>query len=68
MRGLESGRNREAGPLQRNGGGEGGQMRWGSVMSRVCYDVLNQALFDQTLLSTSVFMVSAVSRSTKALR
>lgn len=43
-------------------------MRWGSVMSRVCYDVLNQALFDQTVLSTSVFIVSVVSRSTKAVR
>ena len=41
-------------------------MRWGSIMTAVCYDVLNQVLFDKTVLSTSVFIVSPVSPSTKA--
>lgn len=42
-------------------------MRWGeSVMAAVCYDVLNQVLFDKTVLSTYVFIVSPVSPSTKA--
>lgn len=42
--------------------------RWGggSIMTAVCYDVLNQVLFDKTVLSTSVFIVSPVSPSTKA--
>lgn len=35
-------------------------------MTAVCYDVLNQVLFDKTVLSTSVFIVSPVSPSTKA--
>ena len=34
-------------------------------MTAPCYDVLNQVLFDKTLLSTSVFIVSPVSPSTK---
>lgn len=41
-------------------------MRWGNIMTAVCYDVLNQVLFDKTVLSTSVFIVSPVSPSTKA--
>lgn len=41
-------------------------MGWGSVMTAVCYDVLNQAVFDKTVLSTSVFIVSPVSPSTTA--
>lgn len=43
-------------------------MRWRSVMTAVCYDVLNQVLFDKTVLSTSVFIVSPLSPSTKAGR
>lgn len=36
-------------------------------MAAVCYDVLNQVLFDKTVLSTYVFIVSPpVSPSTKA--
>lgn len=42
--------------------------RWGggSIMTAVCYDVLNQVLFDETVLSICVFIVSPVSPSTKA--
>lgn len=35
-------------------------------MTAVCYDVPNPILFDKTVLSTSVFIVSLVSPSTKA--
>lgn len=35
-------------------------------MIAVCYDVQNQVLFDKTVLSTSVFIVSAVSPSAEA--
>lgn len=41
-------------------------MRWGSIMTAVCYDVQNQVLFDKTVLNTSVFILSLVSPSTKA--
>lgn len=41
---------------------------WGGTEHNgaVCYDVLNQVPFDKTVLSTSVFIVSPVSPSTKA--
>lgn len=44
--------------------------RWGggSVMTAVCYDVPIQVCFDKTVLSTCVFIVSALSPSTKAGR
>lgn len=35
-------------------------------MTAVCYDVLNQAVFDKTVLSTSVFIVSPVSPQRQA--
>lgn len=41
-------------------------MRWGSVMTGVCYDGLNQVPFDKTVLTRTVFIASAVSPSTKA--
>lgn len=61
MRGLEVGHNREADPpVDRWGGGAGG-----SVMTAVCYDVAIQVRFDKTVLSTCVFIASALSPSTK---
>lgn len=68
MRGLEVGRYRKTGPgiKKKNGQTGGGWMRWRSIMITVCYDVLNQVLFDKTVLSTCVFIVSPVSPSTKA--
>lgn len=42
-------------------------MRWRSVMTAVCYDELNRVLFDKTVPSTFLFIVSPVSLSTKAV-
>lgn len=73
MRGIRIGPRRGSGPAwkgkeKKTGRAAGGWMRWGSIMAAVCYDLLNQVLFDKTVLSASVFIASPVAPSTKGSR